>query len=209
MADVRPLRGFRYSADSAADLATVVTPPYDVISPEAQARYYDRHQYNIIRLELGQEQPDDDALNNRYTRAAATFALWRLDGVLQQDPASGMYVYQQQFQTGGKAYTRTSLLAHVRLEPWDAGVVLRHEHTLAKPRNDRLRLLRACAANLSPIMSLYDDPEHVIVDLTQQATQATPLADFTDEAGETHRLWHLANETAVAQLHDASPTSRS
>jgi uncharacterized protein (DUF1015 family) len=217
MADVRPLRGFRYNAGIAAEdtgasgsapalpasgLAAVVTPPYDVISPDAQARYYDRHQYNIIRLELGLEQPDDDALNNRYTRAAEIFARWRLEGVLQQDAAPGMYVYQQRFGAAGKEYTRTSLLARVRLEPWDAGVVLRHEHTLAKPRNDRLRLLRACAANLSPIMSLYDDPEHVIVDLVQQATQAAPLAEFADEAGETHRLWHLADETVVAQLHD-------
>src|SRR5262245_15127392 len=74
MADVRPLPGIRYAAD--ADLGALVTPPYDVISPESQVRYYERHPNNIIRLELGRDEPGDDALDNKYTRAAMLFAEW-------------------------------------------------------------------------------------------------------------------------------------
>ena len=84
MADVRPFAGIRYAPDLTSQLAALVTPPYDVISPEAQAAYYERHPNNIIRLELGREQADDDTLNNRYTRAAATFSEWRMQGVLRQ-----------------------------------------------------------------------------------------------------------------------------
>ena len=82
MADVRPLPGIRYAATE--NLAALVTPPYDVISPEAQERYYDRNPYNIIRLELGRDEPGDDGLNNKYTRAATLFAEWRLEGNLVQ-----------------------------------------------------------------------------------------------------------------------------
>src|SRR5712691_7625162 len=78
MADVQPLQGIRYSRDTVGDLAQVVTPPYDVISEEDQARYYARSPYNIIRLELGKEEPGDTSLNNRYTRAAAIFCDKRL-----------------------------------------------------------------------------------------------------------------------------------
>ena len=74
MADVRPLRGLRYAPEAVKNLADVVTPPFDVISPEAQERYYARHPYNVIRLELGKLTPEDNALNNRYTRAARTLA---------------------------------------------------------------------------------------------------------------------------------------
>src|SRR5215813_15533244 len=98
MADVRPLPGIRYAA--ANRLAALVTPPYDVISPEAQARYYERDPHNIIRLELGREESGDDDLNNRYTRAAATFAEWRRDGVLLQDTPL-LYLYEQRFAIGG------------------------------------------------------------------------------------------------------------
>src|SRR5947208_10778448 len=159
MADVQPLRGIRYVGEKIGNLAQVVTPPYDVISEEAQARYYARSPYNVIRLELGREEAGDTTLNNRYTRAAATFAEWRIDGVLRQEAASCYYLYQQIFTHGGQSYTRTSLLARVRLEPWSARVVLPHEHTMAKPKDDRLKLLRACATNLSPLMSMYEDPQ--------------------------------------------------
>ncbi len=98
MADVRPLPGIRYADE--AQLAALVTPPYDVISPEAQGRYYERDPHNIIRLELGREEPGDDDLDNRYTRAAATFAEWRRSGVLRQDDPS-LYLYEQRFTSGG------------------------------------------------------------------------------------------------------------
>ena len=70
MVDVQPLQGIRYVSQAIGDLSQVVAPPYDVISEEAQARYYARNPYNIIRLELGRDEPDDTVLNNRYTRAA-------------------------------------------------------------------------------------------------------------------------------------------
>lgn len=194
MADVRVLPGIRYTSD---DLAALVTPPYDVISPEAQARYYERHPQNIIRLELGRDEPGDDALENRYTRAASTFAEWRLQGVLAQD-APGLYLYEQRFAAQGHDYTRLSLLARVRLEPWEAGVILPHERTLSKPKDDRLKLYRACAANLSPIMALYDDPQGELAETFTEVRRTTPIADFTDEAGEGHRLWLIPGaETAL------------
>jgi uncharacterized protein (DUF1015 family) len=199
MADVRPLPGFRYAATD--DLTAVVAPPYDVISPDAQARYYDRHPENIIRLELGRDEPGDSELDDRYTRAAVTFAEWRLRGVLRQDPPS-FYLYEQRFTVNGAAHARTSLLARVRLEPWEERVVLPHERTLSKPKDDRLKLLRACAANFSPIMALYDDPQSELARRLGQAQQGKPAAAFTDENGEDHRLW-LATDALLA-AHVAS-----
>jgi uncharacterized protein (DUF1015 family) len=194
MADVRALPGIRYTS---GDLAALVTPPYDVISPEAQARYYERHPENIIRLELGRDEPGDDELDNRYTRAAVTFAEWRLRGILAQD-APSLYLYEQRFAAQGRDYIRLSLLARVRLEPWEAGVILPHERTLSKPKDDRLKLYRACAANLSPIMALYDDPQSELAETFAEVRRTTPIADFTDEAGEGHRLWLIRGaETAV------------
>jgi uncharacterized protein (DUF1015 family) len=201
VADVQPLPGIRYSRDAVGDLAQVVTPPYDVISEEDQARYYAQNPYNIIRLELGQENPGDTSLNNRYTRAAATFSEWRINNILQQDAFPCYYLYQQTFNHDGQTYTRTSMLARVRLEPWSAKVVLPHEATHSKAKDDRLKLLRACAANLSPIMSLYNDPQGRIRKLlTTHAAKA--WAQFTDEANEQHRLHLFTDPTQIALIHD-------
>ena len=159
MADVQPLRGLRYASQKVGDLTQVVTPPYDVISKEAQERYYARSPYNVIRLELGKEEPANTSINNVYTRAAAAFAEWRAQDIIQQDTLPAYYMYQQIFRRNGHTYTRTSLLTRVRLEPWSARVVLPHEHTLAKAKEDRLKLYRACSTNFSPIMSMYEDPQ--------------------------------------------------
>ncbi|MEO7002194.1 MAG: DUF1015 domain-containing protein, partial [Ktedonobacterales bacterium] len=203
MADVRPTPGIRYAPET--DLAAVVTPPYDVIAPDAQARYYERSPQNIIRLELGRDEPGDDALNNRYTRAAGAFAEWRRDGVLRQD-APALYLYEQRFappqpSTVGER-RRLSLLARVRVEPWEAGVVLPHERTLSKPKDDRLKLTRACVANLSPIMALYDDPHGELTKLFAAIRRRKPTVAFTDEAGEEHRLWLVRDATLSATIAD-------
>ena len=208
MADVRPFAGIRYAPALTSQLATLVTPPYDVISPEAQAAYYERHPNNIVRLELGREWADDDTLSNRYTRAAATFSEWRMQGELRQDTQPAFYLYRQRFQSGGREHWRTSLFARVRLEPWEAGVVLPHEYTMSKPKDDRLKLLRACAANLSPIMALYEDAEASLQHLLEPLASQTPQALFTDEAGEDHWLLPITDPNRLEDIQSFFSTRR-
>ncbi|MDQ2884645.1 MAG: DUF1015 domain-containing protein [Chloroflexota bacterium] len=201
MADVRPLRALRYANEKISDLAQVITPPYDVISPAAQTKYYERSPYNIIRLELGKEEPSDNTLNNVYTRAAATLAEWRLQGILQQDAAPGYYLYQQKFTYGGQHFTRTSLLARVRLEAWNSRVILPHENTLAKAKDDRLKLYRACSTNLSPIMSLYDDPQGRLRRLLNSYAENAAI-QIVDDVGEEHILQPITDGQQVALIQD-------
>lgn len=201
MADVQPLRGIRYDSEIAGSPGQIVTPPYDVISEEAQARYYARSPYNVIRLELTRDEPGDDSLNNRYTRAAATLAEWRLKGVLRQDALPAYYLYQQRFTQNGQNYTRTSLLARVRLEPWSARVVLPHEHTMSRPKADRLKLMRATAMNLSPLMCLYDDPQRRMRKLLG-AYAANVEVRITDEVNEEHRLHAITDPQRIALIQD-------
>lgn len=199
MAEVQPLEGMRYA--DVKDLAQLLTPPYDIISPAEQKRYYERHPHNVIRLEFGQANPTDDALNNVYTRAAATFSEWRLQDVLHQDDQPCYYLYQQKFTYDNQPYTRTSLLARVRLEPWENCVVLPHENTLAKAKEDRLQLLRACAANFSPIMCMYDDPQGRMRRLlSTYAAQAE--IHIMDDTGVEHLLQPIADPEQIALIQD-------
>lgn len=201
MADVRPLHGIRYSPEVINDLAQVVTPPFDVISEEAQEHYYARNPYNVIRLELGKIAPTDNTLNNRYTRAAQTLAEWRLNDVLRQEDGPAYYAYQQIFTHAGQTYTRTSLIARVRLEPWEKHAVLRHEHTRKKDKDDRLQLLRACSVNLSPIMGMYNDPQGRIRRLLGDHLQQAQI-HITDDVGEQHLLQPLTDPALQERIQD-------
>jgi uncharacterized protein (DUF1015 family) len=201
MADIQPFRGLRYTHEKVGDLAQIITPPFDVISKEAQARYYERHPYNVIRLELGRQEPTDNILNNVYTRAAVTLSEWRLEDILYQETLPSYYLYQQRFTYGGQSYTRTSLLARVRLEPWSARVVLPHEHIHTKDKEDRLNLLRACSTNLSPIMCMYEDPQQQIRHLLSNYADK-PEIQITDEVGEEHRLHPITDPELMILIHN-------
>jgi len=200
MADLRPFSGIHYASELRSHLADLVTPPYDVISPEAQTAYYARHPNNMIRLELGHDEPHDDTLNNRYTRAGATFADWRMQGILRQATSPAVYLYRQRFRSGGQEYWRSSLLTRVKLEPWEAGIILPHEQTLSKPKDDRLKLLRACAANLSPIMSLYEDADGALRRFLESLINQPAEAGFTDDVGEEHTLLSITDADQIAHI---------
>ncbi len=208
MAEIRPFSGIQYAPELRSQLAELVTPPYDVISPEQQNTFYARNPNNIIRLELGRDEPGDDRLNNRYTRAAAAFAEWRMRGILRQESQPVMYLYRQGFSHDGRMLWRTSLLTAVRLEPWEAGVVLPHEHTMSKPKDDRLKLLRACAANLSPLMSLYEDPQGQLSQMLDRLADLQPDAQFTDDAHEQHWLLTIRESATLKALQEFFATRK-
>ena len=194
MAEIRPFRGLRYQAGQVGDLARVIAPPYDAISLAEQRALHARSPHNIVRLEYGEARDDDSEANNRYTRAAATLAQWLASGVLVQDETPAFYVYDQEFEHGGARYRRRTLLTRVGLEEWAKGTVRPHEHTLAHPKEDRLRLLRACRANVSPVFALYRDPQGVISSALQDAVSGrTPLAAAEQDKAK-HALWPLTEE---------------
>ena len=83
MAEICPFPGIRYNQERVGDLASVICPPYDVISPEEQKAYYQKSDYNAVRLEHGMELPEDTESSNKHSRASVAFNQWLKDGILQ------------------------------------------------------------------------------------------------------------------------------
>ena len=198
MAEFRPFHGIRYSAAKAKDYAQVTAPPYDVISSSERDALHERHPYNIIRLILGKSQPGDDASDNAHTRAAQFFENWRNEGVLVRDQAAGFYLTSVTFVLGGQNITRFGINGMVRLEPFEKGIILPHERTFSKVKSERLRLMKACHANLCPIFGIYSDSSGISAKLRSIAADMTPAIKLTDDKGLEHRLWHLT-DTAVIE----------
>jgi uncharacterized protein (DUF1015 family) len=200
MAAIIPIKGLRYNLQKVDSLADVVTPPYDVIDDAAQDSYYKRHPYNIIRLEYGRILPGDSEKNNRYTRAAANYREWIQENILIPEAKPAIYLYEQEFTTGGKNKIRSGIICGVRLEPYESGVVLPHEETMSKHKADRLELMRACRANFSPVFSLYADQENgIIAALKESVKEAHPDISFTDDSGEVHRIWVVSDPEAIGK----------
>jgi uncharacterized protein (DUF1015 family) len=147
MADVKPFRAERYDEAKAGPLEQLVAPPYDVISAEDRLDYLARSPYNVVHLTL----PDDEQ------EAGRDIAAWRERGVLtRDDDPHSWFLAQDYVGPDGIARTRSGLVASLRAEPYERGVVLPHERTHRAPKEGRLRLLRATRAQLEPIFLLYE-----------------------------------------------------
>jgi len=158
MAEILPFRALHYDAQQ-TKLGDVVTQPYDKITPTMQASYYDLNPHNLVRIILGRRFETDTESFNVYTRAAEYMHDWRAGGVLKQDPEPGLYLYSQNFTIPGarEVAERRGIVALGRIHEYADGVVFRHEQTLAKPREDRLNLLRATRAHFEQLFMLYED----------------------------------------------------
>jgi uncharacterized protein (DUF1015 family) len=201
MARIFPFRALRYDSGR-VPLDRVVTQPYDKITPQMQERYYQAHPCNLVRIILGKSAPGDNAERSVYTRAAEYLEAWRREGVFRLDAQPAIYVYAQQFRVPGSAmeYERRGFIALGQLEDYRNGVVFPHERTLAGPKSDRLKLLRATRVQFGQLFMLYTDPAGAMERLL--ACPDAPDAAVTDEYGVRHRLWRIIGERIIRQVQE-------
>jgi uncharacterized protein (DUF1015 family) len=197
MADVEPLHALHYDLERTGGLQDVVAPPYDVIDAEQRAELAAKSPYNVVRIDLPTgEDP--------YAAAAAQFTAWRQEGVIVQDDQPAIYALEQRY-TGpdGQPRTRRGFLARVRVEEYGPGRIRPHERTHPGPREDRLKLTRATKANLSPIFSLFDDPQGTATTPLNNAMTGEPWGQATDGDGTVNRVWRITDEQQIATITDA------
>lgn len=199
MPAVFPLRGLRYAPAFSRQLSRLVCPPYDVISPADQAALYRRSPYNFVRIIYGRGRATDRPGRDRYSRARETFLDWWRRGILRRDPQPGCYPYRQRFVHQGRPYDRWGILALIRLG--DPTIFL-HEETSEAPKRDRLQLLQAVQANLSPIFGLVEDSDHAYRQLLASSATRAPLASaLFDEV--QHDLWRVTSPRWLHRLQAA------
>jgi uncharacterized protein (DUF1015 family) len=197
MADVQPLRALHYDPAAAGPLGDVVAPPYDVIDAEQRAQLLARSPLNVVEIDL----PTGD---EPYAHAAEVFSRWQREGVLVRDQEPALWPLEQRYRgPDGQLRTRSGFFARVRVEEYGAGRIRPHERTHPGPKEDRLRLTRATRANLSPIFSLYSDPQAQAWGALAGATAGDPWGEATDADGTTHRLWRCGDGAAIERVQQA------
>ena len=197
MAEIQPLRALRYDPSVAGPLQDLIAPPYDVIDAEQRAELVARSPYNVVAIDL-------PVGYHPYEHAAAAFAHWRRCGAVVEDEGPALWALRQDY-TGpdGRQLTRQGFLCRVRVTDYGPGLIRPHERTHPGPKEDRLKLTRATRTNLSPIFSLYSDPERTAWRALEPHTQAEPWGEATDDEGTRNRLWRVGDETAIAAVTSA------
>jgi uncharacterized protein (DUF1015 family) len=205
MAQVFPFRAFRYNP-AHAPFESVLTQPYDKISPAMQEKYYAASPHNLIAVEKGRVHAGDAPGNDVYTRAGTAIAEWIRNGSVARDPADSFYAYTQEYTAPGTSerQTRRGFIGAGRLEEYSAGVIYRHEHTLSGPKADRLELLRHTRMSTGQLFLIYSDAQkRVDAVLSEAESSAAPATEMTDEYGVIHRLWVIAEPERVKAIQNA------
>ncbi|MFC1999741.1 DUF1015 domain-containing protein [Chloroflexota bacterium] len=201
MSNVQPFRGLRYNVERIGDISSVISPPYDVISPEEQGLFHGKSPYNVVRLELGEDRPTDSPdKSNKYTRAGDTFRNWLKEGVLIREPVPAFYVLQHCFMQQGIPKSRWGLVARVRLAEESAGGTRPHEVILESRVRDRLNLLHSCPVNISSIMGMVHSEGDGLLSLIAGFAKGTPHLSAVDQQGVTHNMWVVTDGPSLEQI---------
>lgn len=210
MAEIVPFRGTRYAASRGRALGQLLAPPYDLISLEQRDELLRRSPHNVVHVTVGDDRPGDGPLSNKYTRAGESWASWQQQGILRRDPAPSFYLLEQSFWApDGRNVRRRGFMAAVRLHAFSEGVIVPHEKTLTAPKADRLELLKAVKANLSPLFGLYRDEGRATARAFDEFTAGhEPASEADSDDGVHHRLWRVDAPEAVAALRALTANER-
>ncbi len=199
MVDILPFNGLRYDLNLAGGLSKNIAPPYDIISPLQKQQLKDQSQYNIVNLTL----PDDTSDRSRYENAKIILQDFIKKGILKVDPEKCFYIFEESF-TGddGSSRSFTGLIGLLKIEDYGIGKVLRHEKTLAKPKEDRLNLLNACRTNFEFIYTIYNDSDSNVLDIIDKGKQAEPMissgADY--DSLLKFKFWKISDRETLSSI---------
>ncbi|HEX6208746.1 MAG TPA: DUF1015 domain-containing protein [Actinomycetota bacterium] len=187
MPQVAPFDGLVYDPDVVGSVAAATAPPYDVILADELAHFRRGSPYSITHVDLT-EEATDAARGDQYTAAGRAFRRWREEGALVRVGRPAVYPYEMSFTYQGADRRIRGLILEVGLGEWGEGVVP-HEKTMRGPVQDRLAVLRATGANLSPIYAVVDGPCPAQAEILERAAGTEPRFEVEDERGVVHRLW--------------------
>jgi len=193
VAEIKSFNGVRYAQ---SEISKLICPPYDIISAKEKTKLQKNSPYNMVRLELS----DPSGTKNKYANAAMLFNNWQADGALITDNKPSFYIYEQTFKDDGKTHKRCGFFAALKAQDPQKGEVKPHEKTLSKPKADRLKLLRAVKANLSPIFGLFNDKNKTFNKVVKAVTSGKPVSVCVDKDGTKQKLWQLSDKASCKSL---------
>jgi uncharacterized protein (DUF1015 family) len=194
MAEIRPLRAVRYEPSAVGSLDAVVAPPYDVIDADLRSALVAKSPFNVVEIDL----PEAESGGDPYLHAQTTYEHWLQQGILVREREDSVWALTQSYEgPDGRAYTRHGFFARVRVEEYGPGRIRPHERTHPGPKEDRLNLTRATRANLSPIFSLFPDPDDAAWRALEPHTGGEPFDETHDDDGTHNRLWRVTDAETI------------
>ncbi|MAX23930.1 MAG: hypothetical protein CMJ19_05435 [Phycisphaeraceae bacterium] len=210
MPKISPIAAIEYNFNELKDLSSVIAPPYDVLDECSKQTLLDRNPHNIVAVDLPHLPPKTVGPDETYLKASEVFSEWLEKGHLRKRTTPAIYVYQQTYTVKGTEYKRRGVIANVQLQDFGPGSdgnggIFPHEQTFSAPKEDRLKLMKATQAQLSPIFGLFADQAGKVQPLLDEvADKGNPtFTATTSNDGVLHEVWVLEDSSAISKFQDA------
>lgn len=206
MPEVFPFFAVQYRGGR-GDVSQLVAPPYDVIDARQKGHLIAGDARNVVSIDLPHTPAKELGPPEAYQGAADAYRLWLADGILTRRQTPAMFAYRQTFEFRGQRYERSGMaccLETVPFGPRAGGGVLPHEQTFSGPKEDRLALMKATAAQFSPIFGLHADDSGAATALLHKVMAARD-PDMTADLGDgvRHDVWTVDDDATVTGYRDA------
>ncbi|MFP4143666.1 MAG: DUF1015 domain-containing protein [Phycisphaeraceae bacterium] len=211
MPQIHAIPAVTYAAAPGTDLSDRIAPPYDVLDQASKQALLEKSEQNIVKIDLPYLPPKTVGPDAVYEEAGETYRQWLENGTLARRDTPALFVYQQTFATiRGDRFQRRGVIANLDVQPFGPGPegrggIYPHEQTFASAKEDRLKLMRATEAQLSPIFGLYSDRENRVGPLLDEVIRNHPptFKATTSDDGVLHELWAVDDPAAINRLRES------
>ena len=200
MADIKAFKGIRYNTEKLGCIDKLVSAPYDIISPDDRKYYHNLHENNFVRLILGEELPNDNEVNNRFTRAGKYINKWLKEEILVEETEPSIYLYQQKFNTSKGESIVNGFITSVKICEYDERVILPHENTLSKPKGALTETIEKTNANLDCVYGLYNDKNYELEEIINKYIATSPTLHAHDKDENSHILWAISDKSDLYKI---------
>ncbi len=208
MPTVYPFRALQYSRGK-GDVSAFIAPPYDVLDSAGKARLLARSDANIVAIDLPHTPAKELGPPAAYDGAAALYRRWAAEGVLSRSQPA-MFAYRQTTSAASGVSRRCGMAACVDVVPFGpraGGGILPHEETFSGPKEDRMALMKATRAQLSPIFGLHADESRAATNLLHGIMAARPAGmTARSDDGVLHEVWTVSDEATINAYREALRT---
>ncbi|MHC4993860.1 MAG: DUF1015 family protein [Planctomycetota bacterium] len=206
MPKLHPFNAIHYPTPENGDISELIAPPYDVLDEGPKADLLSLNSHNIVKIDLPVTPPKTVGPDEAYEGAGATFRRWLDEGVLTRDEQPAMFAYEQEWVAEGQTIRRRGMFTAVGVEPFGraGGGIHRHEMTIQGGLDDRYLLMRASQAQMSPVFSVYGDPEGAVSNILAPIFEREPDAHAVSPHDNVkHRYWAITDEATLGAIAGA------
>jgi uncharacterized protein (DUF1015 family) len=206
MPQIHPFEAIQYSSGK-GDVSRFIAPPYDVLDARGKAALVATSPRNVVELDLPHTPAKELGPHETYEAAGNRFRQWLTEGWLKRRDKGAIFAYRQTFSFAGRTPQRCGMACTLDVVPFgprEGGGILPHEETFSGPKEDRMALMKATRAQLSPIFGLHQDDKGAAAALVR-SIMAQRAPDMTGKMpdGVLHEVWTIDDPGTIASYANA------